>query len=141
MVSLGKHAKYEILEAIRQVEMDTTAEIRVHVKPRCAGDALTEAKKVFRRLGMHRTKERSGVLIFVALQSHCFAIIGDEGIHQKVGDAFWNATRDEMTKLFSEGRKIEGVLAGVRSAGEKLKVHFPATRDNPNELTNEVSEG
>ena len=141
MVTLGKHAKYEIMEAIRLAEEHTTGEIRVHIKPRGGPETMKEAVKVFRKLGMHRTRERSGVLIFVALGSRSFTILGDEGIHQKVGDEFWNSARDTMSGLFSAGKRIEAIVAGVRCAGEKLKQHFPSVQDNPNELPNEVSQG
>ena len=137
----GKHARYEIVEAIRRVEESTRGEIRVHVKPGGSKEPMKEAVKVFRRLGMHRTKERNAVLIFVAPKNRCFAIVGDEGIHRKVGDDFWNGTRDVMSGLFTQGDIVGGIVAAVRSAGDKLKVHFPASSNNPDELSDAVSEG
>ncbi len=138
---VGVLDKKTLIEAIRQAEAGTSGEIRVHVHRGPTKDALAEARKLFKRLGMHRTKERNGVLLFVAPKNHTFAIVGDEGIHRLVGDAFWNTTRDRMQKEFSEGRLQDGLLAGVKSAGERLKEHFPVKKTDRNELSNEVTEG
>jgi len=85
------------------------------VKRGATKDALAEAKRVFHRLAMHRAKSRKGVLIFVSWKSRQFAIVGDEGIHRAVGDAFWNETRDRMQKEFSKGELVRGILTGIRS--------------------------
>jgi uncharacterized membrane protein len=141
MVSiLDKHAKYEILEAIRKAELSTSGEIRVHVRPKCGEDPMKEARKLFHRLKMDRTRHRNGVLIFVAWKSRRFAILGDEGIHIKVGEDFWKNARDVMQETFLRGDVVGGIVAGVRQVGEKLKSHFPEDADNPDELPNEVSE-
>lgn len=136
-----RETKKNIVEAIAQAERKTSGEIRVHVKPRCGEHPLEEARKVFRRLRMHRTKERNGVLIFVAWKSRKFAIVGDEGIHEKVGDAFWNGTCDRMAGFFSKNDLPGGIRAGVLSAGDKLKAHFPFEKNDKNELSNKVSGG
>jgi uncharacterized membrane protein len=138
---LDKHAKYEIVEALRLAEQRSSGEIRVHVKPRCGPDAMKEAKKIFRKLRMYRTRQRNAVLIFVALDSRRFALVGDVGIHQKVGDDFWIQTRDVMRGHFSKKDIVGGIVAGVQSVGEKLKEYFPVDSGNPNELSNTVSEG
>ena len=137
---VGPLDKKAVIEAIRDAERGTSGEIRVHLHRVPTNDALSDARKLFKRLGMHRTQERNGVLLFIAPKSQTFAIVGDEGIHARVGDAFWNTTRDRMQKEFSQGRLQEGVLAGVRSAGERLKEYFPAKRDDRDELSNEVTE-
>ena len=138
---LDKHAKNEIVEAIRRAEESTTGEIRVHVQSRCGEDPMKDARRVFRRLRMHKTKHKNAVLIFVATLNRRFAIIGDEGIHQKVGEDFWNGARDAMTDYFSKGKLAGGITAGVRCAGQELKKHFPIKTDEKNELSDTVSEG
>ena len=139
--SLDKQAKNKIIDAIRQAERRTSGEIRVHVKPKCGEDVLKEARKFFHRLRMHRTKEHNAVLIFVATESRRFAIVGDEAVHQKVGESFWNSTRDVMLSHFSKNDIVGGIVAGVRSAGEKMKAHFPEKHHHSNGLSNNVSEG
>jgi uncharacterized membrane protein len=137
---LTKQAKQEIAQAIARAEAETSGEIRVHLKRRCGADTLSQAIKDFQKLGMHRTKDRSGVLIFIALESHAFAILGDRGIHEKVGTAFWNETRDIMEDYFKSGRLKEGILAGVESAGRKLRAFFPRQASDRDELSNTVTE-
>ena len=136
-----KEASREIIEAIARAEKMTSGEIRVHVQKKCKSDALHEAKKVFHRLKMHKTVHRNGVLIFVALGSRRFSILGDSGIHRYVGDFFWNETRDKMGSYFSKGQIKEGIIAGVLSVGEKLKTHFQNGAHDKNELSNEITGG
>jgi uncharacterized membrane protein len=133
-------AKKRIMRAIAEAEKKTSGEVRVHVKPYSSEEPIEEARKSFRRLGMQRTKERNGVLVFVAWKSRRFAIVGDDGIHRKVGDAFWSGTRDRMAALFSRGDLAGGIEAGVHDIGEKLKEHFPLGAGDKNELTDHVSE-
>ena len=139
-MTLDKAAKAQVVEAIRQAEGLTSGEIRVHLKKKCGEDVLAEAKKVFSKLRMHRTRERNAVLIFVAWESRQFAILGDRGIHERVGDLFWAETRDTIVSYFSKGQMKEGIVAGVRSVGEKLKAHFPVKAEDINELSNTVTE-
>ncbi len=133
--------KKEIVRAIREAEKGSTGEIRVHLAPRSGEDTLRDAEKVFARLRMHRTRHRNGVLIFVALKSRCFAIVGDEAMHAKVGERFWSETRDRMAPHFLKGDIAKGIVEGVRSAGEKLKRHFPSDGRDANELPDTVTGG
>ena len=89
---------------------------------------------------MDRTKHRNAVLIFIAADQKSFAILGDIGIHQKVGDDFWSTTRDQMLSHFKSQKFFDGILCGVKSAGAKLKEFFPSHPDDTNELSNQVTE-
>ena len=131
--------KREISEAIRRAESRTRGEIRVHLKKKCRGEVMDEAKKIFLKLGMHRTRHRSAVLIFIALDPRRFAILGDSGIHEKTGASFWSETRDRMTAHFLNGRIKAGILTGIESAGHKLREHFPCEADDKDELSNRVT--
>ncbi len=135
-----RQTKQRIVESIVEAERQTSGEIRVHVKPKCGKDPLKEAQKIFHHLRMHRTKHRNGVLIFVAWKSRQFAIVGDEKIHHKVGDSFWNQTRDAMSRHFSKNDLVGGIIAGIQSIGEKLKTHFPVEGKNENELQDKITE-
>ena len=130
-----------VIEAIKAAEKMTSGEIRVHITKKCKSNVYAEAQKVFNRLRMHRTKERNAVLIFVALESRQFAILGDSGIHRHVGDSFWDQTRDKMISCFSKDQIKEGVVAGVLNVGEKLKAYFPSAENDSNELSNKITEG
>ena len=132
------------LDAIRagiaEAEKNTSGEIRVHLSVRTQEDMLAVAKTIFKKLKMHKTRLRNGVLILVDPRNKRFAVFGDEGIHAKTGDDFWRATRDAMQAGFASGRWTEGVLAGVKSAGKKLTEHFPVGAEDGNELANEVTQ-
>ena len=133
--------KKEIVEAIRRAEKTTSGEIRVHVLSRLKGEPLDEAKRIFRKLGMHRTKEKNAVLILIAPEKRAFAIWGDEGIHAQVGETFWNAARDTMKSHFAAGRLKDGVLAGIESVEKKLAEHFPCRAGDTDELPDRVTGG
>ena len=128
-----------IIQAIQNAERNTSGEIRVHLEKTLEKDVLTEAQKVFAKLKMHQTAARNGVLIFIAPQHRQFAIIGDEGINQLVGDNFWQAERDLMQAHFQEGAHTDGICNAIEQVGEKLKAHFPYQTDDVNELPDEIS--
>ncbi|MBC2837731.1 TPM domain-containing protein [Robiginitalea sp. SC105] len=129
----------EVVEAIREAERETSGEIRVHLEYSVKGEPLKRAGELFYALKMENTRERNGVLIYIAVHDHRFAIYGDKGIDKAVPEGFWDTTRDAMQKNFRKGAFKEGILAGVRSAGRELKAHFPWRPGDENELSNEVS--
>lgn len=131
----------EIVAAIRNAELKTSGEIRVFVSHKEVTDAVTSAQAEFVRMGMAKTRERNGVLIFVAPRTQKFAVIGDEGVHQLCGDGFWQATAHEMTGHFKQSEFTQGLIHGVRKAGELLAQHFPRRPDDQNELSDQVEQG
>ncbi len=137
---LTKQDKKDIVQAIVQAEKMTSGEIRVHLQKKCKEDVMHEAKKIFHRLKMHKTRHKNAVLIFVALESRKFAILGDSGIHGHVGDLFWNQTRDKIASYFSKGQLKEGIITGIQDAAQKLQHHFPRNTNDDNQLSNDVTE-
>jgi len=138
---LTKAEEQEIVEAIGKAEKNTSGEIRVHIEKETSVAALDRAKEVFRNLNMENTQERNGVIIYVAVKSHQFAIYGDKGINEKVGLDFWDCTKDAMASQFKNGNFKQGLVDGILRAGEQLKKHFPYQSDDTNELSNEISKG
>jgi len=134
-----KSEKNVILEAIKEAEKNTSGEIRVHIENRCKEDVLDRAAWIFKKLGMERTRERNGVLFYLAVKDRKFAIIGDAGINSKVPEGFWNQIKEIMEKNFIEGRFTEGLSEGIKMAGEKLKEYFPYNKGDINELSDEIS--
>jgi uncharacterized membrane protein len=128
-----------IIRAIAEAEHATSGEIRVHIETSCKVNVLDEAAWLFRKVGMHKTADRNGVLIYLALKERNFAIIGDSGINAVVPPGFWGSIRDHMQQKFSEGLYADGLADGVRMAGEKLREHFPRSKDDVNELTDAIS--
>ena len=114
-----------LVEAIREAEKKTSGEIRVLISHKTVDDPVAAAQKEFIRLGMNKSPERNGVLIFVAPRTHKFAIIGDEAVHAKCGDKFWQELAKVMTEYFRKSEFTEGIIHGVRKAGELLAAHFP----------------
>lgn len=133
--------KLQITNAIRVAETNTSGEIRVHIEKHCKEDVLDRAAFIFEKLKMHKTELRNGVLFYLAIEDHKFAILGDSGINQKVPDDFWEEIKEEMARHFREGNYTEGLSTGIRKAGEQLKQHFPYQQDDVNELSDEISFG
>lgn len=129
----------QIVHAISHAESHTSGEIRVHLEDRCQADPVQRATAVFEKLGMHQTALRNGILIYLAVKDHQFAIIGDAGIHEKVSDTFWTDVRDRMLEHFREHRFADGLCAAVQEAGRQLKTYFPRADDDIDEMTNEIS--
>lgn len=129
----------QIMEAIRKAEKDTSGEIRVHIETACEGDVLDRAAWIFRKLGMHKTQERNGVLFYLAVRDRKFAVIGDAGINSKVPDGFWDSVKETLRKNFVKGLFSEGLSEGIILAGRQLRTHFPYRSDDVNELPDEIS--
>ena len=100
--------------------------------------AYQRALAVFSQLEMHQTAARNGVLIYIAYTDRQCAIIGDIGIHQYVGDDFWQTECARMIEHFKQKQYTEGILASMQQIGEQLIRHFPVQPDDQNELDNEV---
>ncbi len=133
--------KKMIGQAIRDAELDTSGEIRVHIERSCKGDVLDRGAYLFEKLGMHKTAKRNGVLFYLAIDNHRFAILGDAGINAVTPDDFWDNIKDKMQEEFREDRFTEGLEQGIRMAGAQLKVHFPYQDDDINELPDDISFG
>ncbi len=129
----------EIVQAILAAERNTSGEIRVHIENHTDKQPLDRAQEVFYQLGMNNTALQNGVLFYVGVQDHTFAIIGDKGINDLVEDNFWDKTKDIVISHFKNGQFKQGLVEGVLKAGEKLKVLFPSSDNNQDELPNEIS--
>ncbi len=128
-----------IVEAILAAEKNTSGEIRVHIEKICKTDSYKRAIEVFKKLGMAATKERNAVLIYIAEDSHKFAIIGDSGIHEKVGNDFWVKSADTLNSYFKNKLFVEGIKETILFCGVALKQYFPYQSNDANELSNEIT--
>lgn len=137
----SKEQKETILQAIREAEHNTSGEIRVHIDKHCRGDVLDRAAYVFEKLHMHRTKLRNGVLFYLAVEDRKFAILGDAGINAATPENFWDNIKIMMMASFSEGDFAGGLIRGLSMAGTQLKEHFPFTKDDVNELPDDITFG
>lgn len=135
----SKEEKKQITDAIAAAELNTSGEIRLHMEGHCKLDVLDRAAYVFGKLKMHETAQRNGVLFYLAVHDHKFAILGDAGINKVVPADFWDKIKETMLGYFKEGKFTEGLALGIRMAGEQLKVNFPYHHEDVNELTDEIS--
>ena len=127
-----------IVAAIGQAEKMTSGEIRLFLE-RDVQDPYERARDVFAKLEMHETAERNGVLLYLAVRARRFAIVGDEKLHQLLGENYWVEVRDLIAQEFAKGRFPEGVVAGITAIGEKLSRHFPHRPDDVNELPDDIA--
>jgi len=122
----SKHLQHDqIVTAIHEAEHKTSGKIGVSISGKHVEDPVAAAQKEFLRLGMDKSPERNGVLIFVAPRAHRFAVIGDEGVHAKCGDSFWRELAEAMGGYFRRAEFTEGIVHGVAKAGYLLAEHFP----------------
>ncbi len=125
----------QIMAAIRTAETASSGEIRVYVESLCEDAVEKRTVEIFKKLKMYRTKERNGVLIYIAMESRKFAIFGDEGIHKKMGFSFWTTEAATLKSFLTEGEIVAGVCKVAIDIGEALKGHFPHPPDDKNELS------
>jgi len=138
---LSKLEHDRIVQAIHEVESRTSGEIRVLIlRGKLNSDPLVTAQRKFHRLGMHKTRERNAVLIFVAPRAHKLAVVGDNAIHEKCGDEFWRSVVEKMRTHFQNEKFSDALVEAVKEIGSVLATHFPQTVRDTNELPNDVIE-
>lgn len=128
--------------AIAAAERSASGEIRVSVSRFFWGSVRRVAEKAFVRLGMTGTKDRNGILFFIVPARKKFAVLGDEGIHAKVGQEFWDSLAGHMAEHFRKGEFTEGLVAAIEEAGRQLAAHFPCDpATDINELSDDIDFG
>jgi uncharacterized membrane protein len=130
--------RQRIVASIKEAERNTSGEIRLFIEDACNENVLDRAAFIFKELKMHETKQRNGVLFYLALKSRKFAILGDSGIHSSVHKDFWHEIKLEMQNYFTEGDFVTGLNKGIRMAGEALQKKFPYEENDSNELSDDI---
>jgi uncharacterized membrane protein len=131
-----------VRRAIEDAEKRTSSEIRVSVARIFWGRVRPVAERAFRRLGMKRTQHRNAVLFFIVPARKRFVVLGDEGIHAKVGQEFWDKTAAVLTEHFRKGEFTAGLIKGIETAAEVLAAHFPYdAASDKNELPDDIDFG
>lgn len=98
------------------------------------------AREQFFAQGLHRTAERTGVLIFVSVAEHYVEVIADEGIHARLTAGAWEHVVADFVREVKAGRVAQGFLRAVDDCGAILVAHFPQARRDFNELPNHLIE-
>ena len=130
--------RLQILAEIKEAEKNTSGEIRLFIEDDCGENVLDRAAFIFNELEMDKTKERNGVLFYLATNSRQFAILGDQGIHSKVEKDFWHAIKHQMQNYFTEGNFLKGLTIGIKMSGDALKKYFPYNKNDKNELSDDI---
>ncbi len=136
---LSPEDQERVLSQIRQIEKNSSGEVRVHLTDQPVKDVYQEARKTFSALGMTATRQRNGVLIFLSIASRRFAIIGDEGIDRVTASDYWDKLRDSMAEQFQAGHFADGLLELLTRVEEVLILNFPYQEGDVNELPDEIS--
>jgi uncharacterized membrane protein len=136
-----KEQRDDIMQAIMNAELDTSGEIMVHIDKRCPGEVMDRAMYVFNKLKINETRQRNGVLFYLAVKNRKFAVIGDEGINRVVPEDFWENLKSDMLNEFREEKFTDGLIKGITKTGTYLKKHFPYQTNDINELPDDISFG
>ena len=139
MAVFNDEEQQRIRVAIEEAEKHTSGQIRVCIEKSCNEDVLDRAAKYFHQLDMHKTRLRNGVLIYVATVDRKFAIIGDRGINKVVPKNFWDDTKEDMLEHFKYGNMVEGIVTGLKIAGDHLQKYFPHTLEGKNEISDDIA--
>ena len=129
----------DLVEVIKIAENQSTGEIRLHIDSSAEKENAEVAFEVFQRLEMYKTKDRNAVLFHVNFNQRYLTIIGDEGIHQKVCQSFWDKIHSEVITQFVQGKYFFGLKEAIFKTGKELKRYFPVKEENPNELPDEIT--
>ena len=131
--------KTQIENSIFESEKQTSGEIRLHIDRKCKGNVLDEAVLIFKKLKMDSTELRNGVLLYLSIEDRKFAIIGDQGINTVVPTDFWDTIYKTIVQYFKQEQYAEGLSWAIMEAGKQLQQYFPISKDDINELSNEIS--
>jgi uncharacterized membrane protein len=137
----SKEEEKEIITAIEQAEETTSGEIRLHLEKHCKIDPIRRAQEVFAKLKMFETEQKNGVILYIATEDHKVVIWGDEGIHTKVGQDFWDEELNKLISSFKSGYYAKGIIECIGDIGQKLKEFFPYQDGDVNELSDDISYG
>jgi len=129
-----------IVEALKSTETFTSGEIRIFIESRNPlVSTMERAMSVFFELQMEKTQQRNAVLLYIAVKDKEVALFGDEGIHQQVGNEFWNQQVKQMISLFKENSLADGIVKCLNEVGQVLVEKFPYQEGlDKNELPDEI---
>jgi uncharacterized membrane protein len=141
-MEITKKEEDRLIEAIKAAELSTSGEIKVHIEKECPLDnPFDRAIQIFDLLALHTTAQRNGVLFYLAYKDRKFAILGDHGINNKVGQDFWDSTANILKSHYKQNQFVDGLCNGITEAGIQLKKHFPYHANDKNELSDDISFG
>lgn len=134
-----------VKQTIAKAEKRTAGEIRVrvvnHCNPKFKNNPYKQAVHDFHHEGLHKTRDKTGVLILLVMGERKMVILGDSGINARVSKTYWQGLVNHMVGHFKRGNFRNGLTAIVKMVGKKLANHFPRKSDDRNELKDDVVVG
>ena len=97
------------------------------------------ALRHFLESGVYATAERTGILIFISYMEREVRIVADSGISGKIDQSVWNDLAERVARSVKEGTAGRELARAVETCGTVLAEHFPAKRENPNELSDAIA--
>ena len=132
---------HQITDAIAQSEIGHSGQIQFVVEtslsPQALFAGLTPRQRSLELFSLQRvwdTERNNGVLIYLLMADRAFEIVADRGIHQNVGDQFWQLVCQQMADYLKKGDFIGGVECGIHEIDRVLRQHYAADVITPNEL-------
>lgn len=142
---LNKQELQQLSGQISEIEKKTSAEIRVLVRHRkhWSERRLTPrqvAEREFASLGMRKTKEGTGILIFILVSERKFELLADNGIIKVLPNEFWTSIAGKLSEHFSKQNFYHGLRVSLDEVGKILEEKLPPSGTNPDELPNDIIE-
>jgi uncharacterized membrane protein len=137
---LNSEEERAVVQAIGDAEKGNRGEVRVHLEARCpVDDPLARAGELFKELGMQRTAEGTGVLLYVAERDRRAAVYAGPGIHGAAEKNFWQDVVNAVAEGFSGREPARGIIRALGMIGSLLRDTVPGEDVSGNELPDEVT--
>jgi uncharacterized membrane protein len=141
-VRLSRAERNAIREAVEAAEEGHRAEIRVHLEDRYPGDGpLGRAGALFIEMGMDRTRDSTGVLLYVAEKDRKVAVYAGAGVYGARDPQQWKAISNAVADGYRAGDRIAGIRRGLELLRDVLVEAAPGEDTAGDELPNEVNVG
>ncbi len=94
--------------------------------------------RAFYEKGLYRTRDETGILVFLSLLERRVWILGDRGINEKIPEGFWEERAMEITAGIRSGARGSAVADAVLRCRDELAKFFPKKPGDTNELPDDV---
>jgi putative membrane protein len=141
-LSLGELAAVQLAVGLAGALLASWDPVERLLAGRRAMDEAVRARaaRAFHEHGLHRTGEGTGVLVFASLFERGAVVLGDHGIHARMG-AEWERALGALTAGLRAGDPARGFVDAIALCGARLAEHFPrdpGSRPPPNELEDAI---
>jgi putative membrane protein len=139
----------QVKDCIRDAESLTSGEIKVVIAsassiiPRQRKSdqeraVIWKAKSLFRKLGINKTRDSTGILILISLEEHMVRVHPDAAIDRILSESTWQPLVNCIIDGIKGGLPAKGICMSISQIGTLLAKHFPIKHDDKDELPNEV---